>query len=78
MCVPVIESDRTVENRLAELGLLLPEAPRPVGSYRAAVIANDLLFISGQIPLLDGELKYPGRVGAELSEAAHKCIRDFL
>jgi enamine deaminase RidA (YjgF/YER057c/UK114 family) len=70
MCVPAIESDRTVENRLAELGLQLPEAPRPVGSYRAAVVANDLLFVSGQIPLVDGELKYPGRVGAELSEAA--------
>jgi enamine deaminase RidA (YjgF/YER057c/UK114 family) len=70
MCVPTIDSDRTVENRLADLGLRLPEAPRPVGSYRAAVVANDLLFISGQIPVVDGELKYPGRVGAELSEAA--------
>lgn len=59
-----------VENRLAELGLQLPEAPKPVGSYRAAVISNGLLFISGQLPLLNGELKYRGRVGIELTEAA--------
>ena len=60
----------SVESRLAVLGLQLPEPPRPVGHYRAAVAANGLLFISGQLPLLDGELKYRGRVGAELSEAA--------
>lgn len=60
----------SVERRLAILGLQLPEAPRPVGSYRAAVITDGLLFISGQIPLVNGELKYPGRVGAELSEEA--------
>jgi enamine deaminase RidA (YjgF/YER057c/UK114 family) len=64
-----IVSVPSVETRLAELGLQLPDAPRPVGSYRAAVIANGLLFISGQLPLADGGLKYPGRVGAELSEA---------
>ena len=60
----------SVESRLAELGLQLPEAPRPVGNYRAAVIANGLLFISGQLPLSNGKLKYRGRVGVELTEAA--------
>jgi enamine deaminase RidA (YjgF/YER057c/UK114 family) len=59
----------TVESRLAKLGLKLPPAPRPVGKYQPALVAGGLLFISGQIPLLDGELKYPGRVGAELSVA---------
>ena len=68
--MPVDERVRSVESRLAELGLQLPEAPRPVGSYQSAVMAHGLLFISGQLPLVDGELKYPGRVGAELSEAA--------
>jgi enamine deaminase RidA (YjgF/YER057c/UK114 family) len=33
------------------------------------MIAGELLFISGQLPVLDGELKYRGRVGMELSEA---------
>ena len=61
--------ESNVENRLAALGLQLPAAPQPVGSYRAAVIANGLLFISGQLPLLNGALKYRGRVGIELTEA---------
>jgi enamine deaminase RidA (YjgF/YER057c/UK114 family) len=56
-------------NRLTELGLLLPAAPRPAGRYQPWVIANGLLFISGQIPLIDGQLKFQGRVGAELTEA---------
>jgi len=59
-----------VENRLAVMGLQLPDAPRPVGNYRAAVISNELLFISGQLPMSGGELKYRGRVGVELTEAA--------
>ncbi len=59
----------SVEDRLARLGLQLPEAPRAAGSYRPAMISGGLLFISGQIPMLDGAVKYRGRVGAELSEA---------
>ena len=58
----------SVEDRLAELGLRIPAPPPAAGNYRSAVLANDLLFVSGQMPLLDGELRYCGRVGAELSE----------
>jgi enamine deaminase RidA (YjgF/YER057c/UK114 family) len=59
----------TVEERLAKLGLTLPAAPTPAGSYRPAVVAGGLLFISGQVPRIGETLKYPGRVGAELTEA---------
>jgi enamine deaminase RidA (YjgF/YER057c/UK114 family) len=58
-----------VEQRLAKLGLQLPSPPRAAGNYRPAVVAGGLLFISGQIPFSNGELRYRGRVGAELSEA---------
>jgi enamine deaminase RidA (YjgF/YER057c/UK114 family) len=57
-----------VEDRLAKLGLQLPSPPQPAGKYRPALLAGGLLFVSGQLPLLDGELKYRGKVGAELSE----------
>lgn len=57
-----------IEN-LARLGLQLPKPPAPAGAYRPTLLTGGLLFISGQIPLLDGELKYPGRVGIELTEA---------
>jgi len=59
----------SVEDRLARLGLQLPVPPRPAGSYRPALLASGFLFISGQLPLHNGELRYRGRVGAELSEA---------
>lgn len=59
----------SVEDRLAALGLQLPAAPQPVGTYRTALLVGGLLFISGQLPVLNGELKYRGKVGAELSEA---------
>ena len=59
----------SVEDRLARLGLRIPAPPPAAGNYRSAVLANDLLFVSGQMPLLDGELRYCGRVGAELSES---------
>ena len=59
----------SVEDRLAKLALQLPAPARPAGNYRPAMLASGLPFISGQLPLFNGELKYPGRVGAELSEA---------
>ena len=59
----------SVKQRLAKLGFELPEAPRALGSYRPAVLAGGLLFISGQLPMSNGKLAYIGRVGAELSEA---------
>jgi enamine deaminase RidA (YjgF/YER057c/UK114 family) len=59
----------TVEDRLAKLGLQLPAPPRAAGKYRPVMLAGGLLFVAGQIPLLDGEVRYKGRVGIELSEA---------
>jgi enamine deaminase RidA (YjgF/YER057c/UK114 family) len=58
----------SIATKLAELGLQLPSAPRPAGNYAATVRAGNLLFISGQFPIENGELRYVGRVGAELSE----------
>jgi enamine deaminase RidA (YjgF/YER057c/UK114 family) len=62
------DNGMSVEERLSRLGLQLPAAPRPAGRYQPWIITNGLLFISGQIPLVDGALKYRGRVGAELTE----------
>lgn len=57
----------TIEQKLAGLGLALPEPPQPLGNYRAVSEAGDLLFISGQVPLADGKIAYMGRVGEELT-----------
>ena len=55
------------EERLAALGVTLPEAAAPVAYYRAFVRAGDLLFISGQLPLRDGGLAYSGQLGRDCS-----------
>ena len=59
----------TPEQKLAELGLVLPKPSRPAGNYVPFIEAGGLLFISGQLPIENGALRFIGRVGAELSEA---------
>ncbi|WP_250481746.1 RidA family protein [Caballeronia sp. NCTM5] len=57
----------SVEMKLRELGLELPIPPRPLGTYNPVSQAGSLLFLSGQIPIVNGELAFAGRVGAELT-----------
>ena len=54
----------TTEERLQELGLELPKAPSPAGNYVPAYQSGNLLFISGGICLVDGEMTHTGKVGA--------------
>ncbi len=56
-----------VEARLADLGIEIPEAAAPVANYVGFARAGNLVFVSGQVPLQDGEVKYRGKVGADLS-----------
>ena len=58
-----------VEDKLRQMGIELPAAPTPLAAYIPAVKAGDFAYTSGQIPLVKGELKYKGKVGAELTEA---------
>lgn len=58
-----------IERRLDELGIVLPPAPSPVANYRRAVRSGSLLFLSGQGPMIGGEVVWRGRVGVELTEA---------
>lgn len=57
----------TPQQRLQELGIELPPAPAPVGSYVPYVVAGDLVFTSGQLPMRDGELVAAGKVGQALT-----------
>ena len=61
---------------MAQLGLSLPAVPAPVATYVPAVRFSDLVFTSGQVPLVDGRLKAVGQVGAAVSpEEAYACAR---
>ena len=57
-----------IEARLAELGIVLPPPPRPAGNYQPWILHGGLLFISAQLPIEDGKLRYVGQVGADLTE----------
>lgn len=57
-----------VNNRLDELGIKLPTPPDPLGAYVPAVTSGHLLYISGQLPIKDGNLAYKGKVGDIVTE----------
>jgi enamine deaminase RidA (YjgF/YER057c/UK114 family) len=58
----------TPEENLHSLGLTLPTPPRPAGNYQPWILHGNLLFLSGQFPIENGQLRHCGRVGGELSE----------
>ena len=64
-----------IEQKIESLGITLPSPPTPAGSYVAVVKTGNLLFISGQIPMVDGKLLYTGKVTDENLEIAQKSAR---
>jgi enamine deaminase RidA (YjgF/YER057c/UK114 family) len=66
----------TPEERLAELGLAVPEVAKPVAAYVPAVRTHNCVYTSGQLPLRNGQLLTTGKVGAQVSpEEAVECAR---
>jgi enamine deaminase RidA (YjgF/YER057c/UK114 family) len=66
----------TPEERLAELGLSVPEVAKPVAAYVPALRSGNYVYTSGQLPMRDGQLITTGKVGAEVSqEEAVECAR---
>ncbi len=66
------------EKRLKDMGLQVPSVPKPVAAYVPGAVTGNLLFTSGQLPMQDGEVRYTGHVGSEVSvddayEAARIC-----
>ena len=70
--------------RLEEMDLTLPSPPEPAGSYRRAVEAAGLVFVSGQLPLVDGRMVRRGVIGGHAlpveagREAARQCALNAL
>lgn len=80
---PVEPAGGSPEERLTALGLVLPPPPRPVAAYVPARLVGSLLFISGQIPLRDGELMAQGTVPGQVPVAtavlcARQCVLNGL
>jgi len=70
------------EKRLQELGIILPECPTPAGNYVPFVFHDNLLFLSGQGPILDDGTKATGKVGLDVTaEQAYEhaiCLAKYL
>ena len=73
----------SVENKLKELNIELPNAPDPVGAYVAFKKVNNLLFISGQLPISNDGKMIKGQIGKDLTledgqKASKLCVINIL
>lgn len=73
----------SLQEKLTELGLALPVAPKPVAAYVPVVRTGDLIFISGQLPMANGQLlatgPVPSKVTPEAAQvAARQCALNLL
>ena len=62
----------SIDERLAELGVALPDAPTPAANYLPYIITGNQVLIAGQAAVVDGKHKFVGRLGAEVSVADGK------
>ena len=72
-----------IDARLKELGITLARPPKPVASYVPFTTSGNQVFISGQVPISDGALKYVGKLGVDFSvevgqAAAQLCAINIL
>ena len=71
------------EKNIKSLGLELPEVSSPVANYVPFKIVENLIYVSGQAPILNGNIKYKGKVGIDISEkegieAAKLCCLNIV
>ena len=72
-----------LDDRLAELGIIIPSVAKPVAAYVPAVIVGNLVYTSGQLPSVEGKLAFTGKVGAEVDadtarDLARTCVLNGL
>jgi enamine deaminase RidA (YjgF/YER057c/UK114 family) len=73
----------SIDATLKSLGIELPAPPKPVASYVPAVLAGDLLFLSGILPFRDGQVAITGKLGEDVTvergaEAARLALLNAL
>ena len=73
----------SIEDKLKELNIELPDAPNPVGAYVAFKKINNLLFISGQLPITSDGKMIKGKIGKDLKledaqKASKICVINIL
>ncbi|MEN9305239.1 MAG: hypothetical protein RLY76_507 [Actinomycetota bacterium] len=66
-----------VREKLAELGLTLPEAAKPVAAYVPAIRTGNIVFTAGQLPLVDGNMVATGKVGRDVTVEHAKKLAEI-
>ncbi len=71
------------EAKLKEMGIEIPEAPKPLAAYIPAIKTGNLVMTAGQLPMVNGKLTFEGKVGSDVSvedakEAAKQCAVNCL
>jgi enamine deaminase RidA (YjgF/YER057c/UK114 family) len=64
-----------IEEKIKSIGIILPIPPTPAGSYIPVVKSGNLLYVSGQIPMIDGKVAFTGKVSDENIETAIESAR---
>ncbi len=73
----------TIKEKLTQLGVILPPPPKAVGAYVPALQIDKTVYVSGQLPIVDGQLKFTGKVPADTAladaqQAAKICALNAL
>jgi enamine deaminase RidA (YjgF/YER057c/UK114 family) len=63
-----VVNNHALDDRLAELGLSIPQVAAPAGAYVPAIVTGNLVFTAGQLPSVSGELQATGKVGTGSAE----------
>jgi enamine deaminase RidA (YjgF/YER057c/UK114 family) len=63
-----------VEQRLAEIGLVVPEVVPPVAAYTPAVRTGNYVYVSGQLPMVNGAMAHTGKVGQDVTPEQAKQL----
>ncbi len=71
------------ERRLKDLGITMPKPAKPVASYEGYVRSGNLVFVSGQVPFVDGKIAVSGKLGGTVSlsdgqKAARICAINII
>jgi enamine deaminase RidA (YjgF/YER057c/UK114 family) len=75
--------EKSIEEKIEQLGYTIPKASKPLFEYVPIVIHNRFAFVSGQLPRMNGELIYKGKLGQEVSieegqKASIICVLNAL
>ncbi len=72
-----------IEENIIKLGFRLPDPPKPLAAYVPALQSGGFVYTAGQLPIVDGQLKFSGKLGKEINEeegkkAAEICALNCL